>query len=116
MKNSQLKKQFPLVFTAVSLLILGLFISQPHQAAADNELVRINEIMAGLNGNSQVQYAVLEAADGNQLEWGPQPGDPVGAPGRTMLVFHNALGDETGRYVFPSDPPPGSSTILVATA
>lgn len=72
--------------------------------------------MAGMNGNSQVQYIVLEAADGNQLEWGPQASDPVGAPGRVMLVFHNASGVETGRYVFPSDPPPSSSTILVATA
>ena len=94
MKNNKI-----LLITAVSLLILGFFIALPRQAAADNELVRINEIMAGLNGDSQVQYIVLEAAAGNQLEWGPQPGDPVGAPGRTMLVFHNALGAETGRYV-----------------
>ena len=109
-------KTFRLFVTAVFLLIIGFFITFPHQAAADNQLVRLNEIMAGLNGDSQVQYVVLEVADGNQLEWGPQPGDPPAAPGRTMLVFHNAIGDESGRFVFPSDPSPGSSTILVATA
>ena len=116
MVHSSLKHHVRLLFTAVFLLVLGLFVALPHQAAADNELVRINEISAGLNGNSKVQYLVLEAADGNQLEWGPQPGDPVGAPGRTMLVFHNSLGDETGRYVFPSNPTPGSTSILIATA
>lgn len=72
--------------------------------------------MAGLNGNSQVQYVLLEAADNNQLDWGPQPEDPVGSPGRTMLVFYNALGTQTGRYVFPSDPPANASNVLVATA
>ena len=116
MINSHIKIQRRLLFTAVFLLIFGLFISLPHQATADNQLVRLNEIMAGLNGDSKVQYVVLEAADGNQLEWGPQAGDPVGSPGRTLLVFHNALGTETGRYVFPSNPTPGSSTILIATA
>ncbi|WP_420632226.1 DUF7594 domain-containing protein [Candidatus Leptofilum sp.] len=107
---------YRLPITAVCLLILGLFISNSQPAAADNDLVRINELMAGMNGDSQVQYVVLEVADGNQLEWGPQPGDPVGAPGRTMLVFHDAFGNETGRFVFPSDPPSGNNMILVATA
>ena len=114
-KNKHFDKKYFLV-TAVFLLIFTFFITFTQPAAADNQLVRLNEIMAGMNGNSKVQYVVLEVADGNQLEWGPQPGDPVGAPGRTMLVFHNANGTETGRYVFPSNPPPDSSTILVATA
>jgi hypothetical protein len=84
--------------------------------AADNALVRLSGILAGLNGNSQVQYVMLEVADSNQLDWGPQPEDPLGAPGRTMLVFYNALGTQTGRFVFPSDPPTAATRVLVATA
>lgn len=66
------------VFTAVSLILLALFATVPQQASADNQLVRLNEVMAGLNGDSKVQYVVLEVASNDQLDWGPQPGDPSG--------------------------------------
>ncbi len=102
--------------TAVFILILIVFSTMPQSASADNALVRLNGIMAGLNGDSQVQYVVLEVANNNQLEWGPQPADPPGSPGRTMLVFYNALGTQTGRFVFPSDPPANATNVLVATA
>ena len=72
--------------------------------------------MAGMNGDSKVQYVVLEASSDSQKAWGPQAEDPAGSPGRVMLVFYNALGTETGRFVFPSDPANGADTILVATA
>ncbi|WP_420644030.1 DUF7594 domain-containing protein [Candidatus Leptofilum sp.] len=105
-----------LAITAVFLFTFILFSTQPQAATADNALVRLNGIMAGLNGDSQVQYVLLEVADNNQLDWGPQPEDPPGTPGRTMLVFYNALGNQTGRYVFPDDPPASASNVLVATA
>ena len=104
------------VITTFFLFILILFSARPQPAAADNALVRLNGIMAGLNGDSQVQYVVLEVADSDQLDWGPQPEDPAGFPGRTMLVFYDALGTQTGRFVFPSDPPANATNVLVATA
>ncbi|MCA9898991.1 MAG: DNRLRE domain-containing protein [Ardenticatenaceae bacterium] len=102
--------------TAVFLFTFIIFAAQPQSAAADNSLVRLNGLMAGLNGNSQVQYVMLEVANNDQLEWGPQPTDPPGSPGRAMLVFYDALGNQTGRFVFPGNPPPNASNILVATA
>jgi len=108
--------KFLVGFLAFLVLLIALFLLKPRQAAADHHLVRIQEVMAGLNGDSQVQYVVLETADDSQKAWGPQPEDGVEAPGRAMLVFHRADGTETGRFVFPGNPAPGAETVLVATA
>ena len=106
-----------LMISAAFLLLAALVVfTTTQQASADHHLVRINEVMAGMNGDSNIQYIVLEAADDDQKAWGPQAGDPPGAPGRVMLVFYNSLGTESGRFVFPSDPANGSDTVLVATA
>ncbi len=104
------------VLAAVLVLLLGGFFMASKQAAADQNLVRINEVVAGLNGNSKVQYVVLEVSGDSQKGWGPQAGDPPGSPGQAMLVFYNGLGQQTGRYVFPHDAPAGANTVLVATA
>ena len=104
------------VFAAFLLLAAIAIFTSTHQVGADNHLVRINELMAGMNGDSQVQYVVLEATDDSEKAWGPQASDPAGSPGRAMLVFYNSLGTESGRFVFPSDPASGSDTVLIATA
>ncbi|MEO8428270.1 MAG: hypothetical protein ABI651_14265, partial [Verrucomicrobiota bacterium] len=74
--------------------------------------MRINEIMAGLNGDSAIQFVELFVPDESQKQWGPQSSELVG---RVMLVFFDGAGNPTGRYVFPSDPAPGALSVLVAT-
>ncbi|MBI3416834.1 MAG: hypothetical protein HY043_16210, partial [Verrucomicrobia bacterium] len=93
-------------------LFLGAHLLFSEVAFAGNQFVRINEIMAGLNGDSSLQFVELVAQDNSQKQWGPQSGELVG---RTMLVFFDQTGSQTGRYVFPSDPAAGAFTVLVAT-
>jgi cytochrome c peroxidase len=103
-----------------TVLIVAVLIS-PHQAAAANTGVRINKVMAGANGNSKIQFIELEAQSSSEKCWGPQNSGSAcfaGASesvGRAMLLFFNAAGSQTGRYVFPSDPGGTSNTVLVAT-
>jgi cytochrome c peroxidase len=85
---------------------------------ADDAAVQLFEIAAGVNGDSRIQLVQLKvAAPGSR--WGPQGGE---SEGRAMLVFHDAAGFETGRYVFPADPPSGIPdsndfySVLLATA
>jgi cytochrome c peroxidase len=81
-------------------------------ANAGNRLVRINEVMAGLNGDSSIQFIELVVLDESQKQWGPQAGE---VSGRAMLVFFDDVGKQSGRFVFPSNPGPGAATVLVAT-
>jgi cytochrome c peroxidase len=81
-------------------------------AFAGNQFVRINEVMAGLNGDSAIQFVELFVPDESQKQWGPQSSELIG---RVMLVFFDGAGNPTGRYVFPSDPAPGALNVLVAT-
>ena len=74
--------------------------------------VRINEVMAGMNGNSRIQFVELEVADAAQKGWGPQGAESAG---RAMLAFFDGAGRKSGRFVFPSDAPGGGPTVLVAT-
>jgi cytochrome c peroxidase len=74
--------------------------------------VRINEVMAGWNGDSAVQFVELEVSGPAAKAWGPQGTETAG---RAMLVFTDAIGRQTGRFVFPSNAPAGGNTILVAT-
>ena len=80
---------------------LLIFVS-PNSAVADNHIVRMNEVMAGLNGDSSIQFVEMVASDDSQKRWGPQSGETVG---RARLVFSDAAGNQTGRFVFPSNPP-----------
>ncbi|HZD58153.1 MAG TPA: Ig-like domain-containing protein, partial [Anaerolineales bacterium] len=84
--------------------------------------IRINEIMAGANGDSRVQFIEIEVENAGLKCWGPQrSGDPCFTGGRgekvgrLMLVFFDASGNQTGRYVFPADPAGNFKTVLVAT-
>ncbi|MCA9947303.1 MAG: hypothetical protein KC449_27680, partial [Anaerolineales bacterium] len=105
-----------IIFAALLCLAAVAVFTTARMASANNHLVRINEVMAGMNGNSKVQYIVLETSDDSQKAWGPQTEDPAGSPGRAMLVFYTALGTESGRFVFPNDPADGADTVLIATA
>ena len=89
-------------------------------AFATNHELRINEVMAGLNGVSTIQFVEIVVQGGDQKIWGPGP-HPVLGPGnntpvgRAMLEFRNAAGQVTGRFVFPSHAPAGGLTVLIAT-
>lgn len=82
-------------------------------AHAGNQFVRINEVMAGLNADSGIQFVELAVRDEGQKQWGPRGAETAG---RCEIVFTNAAGVQTGRFVFPSDPAFGATTVLVATA
>jgi hypothetical protein len=84
----------------------------PELRTAGELAVRINEVMAGLNGDSTVQFVELQANGTVNKAWGPQGGEGVG---RAMLVFFDEAGRQTGRFVFPSNAPSGADTVLVAT-
>jgi uncharacterized repeat protein (TIGR01451 family) len=74
--------------------------------------VRLNEVMAGLNGDSSAQFVELEVDGEASKAWGPQAGETAG---RAMLLFYDQAGRQTGRFVFPSNAPPGGVNVLVAT-
>ena len=93
-------------------LLVGVLLTLTSPALASNHIVRINEVMAGLNGDSRIQFVELVAAGDGEKRWGPQGAESVG---RAMLTFANAAGVQTGRLVFPADPSAGKNTVLIAT-
>jgi len=109
-----------------AIVVLGLGVGYVHGQllkTMTNHFTRINEVMAGLNGDSRIQFIEMVAQGCTQKEWGPQGSEKVG---RVMVVFFNAAGMQTGRFVIPVDPPgaclnlphppPGSAnTVLFAT-
>ena len=114
----------------VAALVLALagfmvvFFSRPVPRAHAGSLspsVRIDAIMAGANGASKVQYIEIETENAGQKCWGPQITGTIcftgvtETTGRDMLVFYDANGNQTGRYVFPHDPGGTANTVLVAT-
>src|SRR5215813_5088330 len=64
------------------------------RAFATNDENHIQEIMAGVNGNSKIQFIVIKQEGGGNL-WGPQAGE---TQSRVMLVFFDAAGRETGKF------------------
>ncbi len=98
----------------ITLLVAAyaLAIARPLVVRAANNQVRINELMAGSNGDSRIQFIEIAVQDNNQKDWGPQGAETVG---RAMLTFYDAAGNQTGRYVFPSDPGGTGLNVLIAT-
>jgi hypothetical protein len=72
-------------------------------AFATNHFLHIKEVMAGANGDSRVQFIVIEREGFGQNAWGPNGG----SDSRAMLVFFDATGRETGKFKFPANPPAG---------
>src|SRR5687767_12236811 len=81
-------------------------------APATNHILRQDEVMAGLNGDPRVQFIEMTVGGNDQKDWGPQGAETTS---RAMLVFFDANGVQTGTFFFPSDPPPGQNTVLIAT-
>ena len=77
--------------------------------------VRINEIMAGLNGDSNIQFIELVTEDVIDKLWGPQGTETTG---RLMLTFFDRNGNQAGRFVVPADPDANTgsaNTVLFST-
>lgn len=104
----------PLRFSRLVVIAAGTipFLSLSHNAVATNHIVRIDSVMAGLAGSPNVQFVQMVTSGNSQKRWGPQGGE---TEGRAMLVFFDASGIETGRFVFDRDPPSGQNTVLIAT-
>ena len=85
---------------------------RPASPVAGALAVRFNEVLAGLNGDSTVQFVELEASTAGDKAWGPQGAE---TKGRALLAFFDPAGRQVGRFVFPSNAPAGQSTVLIAT-
>lgn len=112
----------PLI-AAVLPLCLSLLLVRGTSLRAADPPVRFDELMAGANGDSRIQFIELATQSVRGACWGPQvaPGTPgadsddsrcyVGGPNETRsrnaLVFFDRLGRETGRYKFPENPAGG---------
>lgn len=98
-------------------LVLGL--AAPGVYAADDHLVRIEEVLVGANGDSRVQLVQLTIAPGAAPEWAPRTGE---ASHRAALTTFDATGEQIASFAFQSDPPigpphpdHGGHSLLVAT-
>lgn len=82
--------------------------------------VQIDEVLAGANGDSGIQFIEIKMQDAAQNLWGPQGMESVG---RVKLTFHDATGAQTGEFVFTANAPVGvvdlingGYSVLIATA
>jgi cytochrome c peroxidase/uncharacterized membrane protein YeaQ/YmgE (transglycosylase-associated protein family) len=94
-----------------SLAIGVVLLLSSSRAFATNDENHIQEIMAGANGNSKIQFIVIKQEGGGNL-WGPQAGE---TQSRVMLVFFDAAGREIGKFKFPHDVPLDANPQLIAT-
>jgi cytochrome c peroxidase len=96
---------------AYTLAIGVVLLLSPSRAFATNDENHIQEIMAGVNGNSKIQFIVIKQEGGGNL-WGPQGSE---TQSRMMLVFFDAAGRETGKFKFPHNVPNDTNPQLIAT-
>ncbi len=96
---------------AYTLAIGMVFLLFANRAFAANEENHIQEIMAGVNGNSKIQFIVIKQEGGGNL-WGSQVGE---TQSRAMLVFFDAAGRQTGKFKFPHNVPADANPQLIAT-
>jgi len=94
-----------------SLAIGVVLMLSSSRAFATNDENHIQEIMAGVNGNSKIQFIVIKQEGGGNL-WGPQPGE---TQSRVMLVFFDATGRQIGKFKFPHSVPADTNPQLIAT-
>jgi hypothetical protein len=82
--------------------------------------VRIEQVMAGANGDARIQYVELKIDGADAATWGPQGSE---TDSRMLLSFRDSTGRETGSFEFATDPPVGpvngesnGSSVLVGTS
>ncbi|HEY6970670.1 MAG TPA: hypothetical protein VJA94_15785, partial [Candidatus Angelobacter sp.] len=96
---------------AYTLAIGVVLLLSPSRAVATNDENHIQEIMAGVNGNSRIQFIVIKQEGGGNL-WGPQTGE---TQSRVMLQFFDAAGREIGKFKFPHNVNADTNPQLIAT-
>jgi cytochrome c peroxidase len=94
-----------------SLAIGVVLLLSSSRAFATNDENHIQEIMAGVNGNSKIQFIVIKQEGGGN-SWGPQGSE---TQSRVMLVFFDATGREIGKFKFPHSVPADANPQLIAT-
>jgi cytochrome c peroxidase len=101
-------KSLQFIYTLAIGMVLLLSSSR---AFATNDENHIQEIMAGVNGNSKIQFIVIKQEGGGNL-WGPQGAE---TQSRVMLVFFDATGRQIGKFKFPHSVPADANPQLIAT-
>lgn len=97
---------------AVAIAIALVLVLQT-SAFAQNSDLHIQELMAGANGDSRIQFIVVQQHALGENLWGPREGE---LQSRAMLVFFDAADRMTGEFRFPMGPPTGGTlTTLIAT-
>ncbi len=111
---------------ALIVWVAVLFVTFERRVSATNDENHIQEIMAGANGNSKIQFIVIKQEGGGNC-WGPQVnparageqncffGGANETQSRVMLVFFDSTGRETGKFKFTKSPPNNSNQTLIAT-
>lgn len=105
----------------ICAVVLMLLTADRGSVRATNDENHLQELMAGANGNSKIQFVVIKQEGGGNC-WGPQRTSGTlcfslvnESQSRVMLVFFDAVGREIGKFKFASDPPDNSAQVLVAT-
>ena len=83
------------------LALVGAALVGPSAAHARAPGVRIEEVMAGANGDSRLQFIELRVRFARRNRWGPVRRDRDFPASRAMLTFHDATGAQTGAFEFP---------------
>jgi len=96
---------------ACTLAIGVVLLLSPSRVGATDDENHIQEIMAGANGNSKIQFIVIKQ-EGSGNSWGPQSGE---TQSRVMLLFFDATGRETGKFKFPKSVNADTNPQLIAT-
>jgi cytochrome c peroxidase len=109
--NRNKNLQFIYTLVIYTLAIGVVLLLSPSRAVATDDQNHIQEIMAGVNGNSKIQFIVIKQEGGGNL-WGPQASE---TQSRAMLVFFDGAGRETGKFKFAHDVPVDTNTQLIAT-
>src|SRR5437867_8400352 len=93
------RRQLLYVGSVVVTVAIVLWFFQGRVRATNHD-IHMKEVMAGANGNSKIQFIVIEQEASGQNQWGPTNGTQSAA----MLVFFDAAGRETGKFKFPKNP------------
>src|SRR5262249_28177790 len=101
-------KNLPFTYTLAIGMALLLTSSR---AVATNDENHIQEIMAGVNGNSKIQFIVIKEEGGGNLG-APQAGEPKAG---VMLVFSDGGGRKTVNFNSPQNVPADANPQLIAT-
>src|SRR5215469_14704310 len=104
-------KNLQFIYTLYTLAIGLVLLLAPSRAFATNDENHIQEIMAGVNGNSKIQFIVIKQEGGGNL-WGPQGAE---TQSRVMLQFFDGAGREIGKFKFPHSVSSDLNPQLIAT-